>query len=86
MLLRASVPIIRQAVASARVPSLNMMRPMQVQMIQRAMIPQPIVPPLARGMKVRSSVKRMCNHCAIVRRKGRLYAVSYTHLTLPTKA
>ena len=32
-------------------------------------------PPLARGMKVRSSVKRMCNHCAIVRRKGRLYVI-----------
>ena len=75
MSLRASVPIIRQAVASARVPSLSMMRPIQAQMIQRAMMPQPIVPPLARGMKVRSSVKRMCNHCAIVRRKGRLYVI-----------
>lgn len=75
MLLRAGVPILRQAVASVRIPSSSMMRPLQAPLIQRAMIPEPVVPPLARGMKVRSSVKRMCNHCAIVRRKGRLYVI-----------
>ncbi|TFL00889.1 ribosomal protein L36-domain-containing protein [Pterulicium gracile] len=28
-----------------------------------------------RGMKVRSSVKRMCDGCNVVRRKGRIYVV-----------
>lgn len=32
-------------------------------------------PFLARGMKVRSSVKRMCDGCAVVRRKGRIYII-----------
>ncbi|KAH9919081.1 ribosomal protein L36-domain-containing protein, partial [Fomitopsis serialis] len=32
-------------------------------------------PALARGMKVRSSVKRMCDGCAVVRRKGRIYII-----------
>jgi large subunit ribosomal protein L36 len=35
-------------------------------------------------MKVRASIKKRSADCKIVRRKGRLYAVSYTHLTLPT--
>ncbi|KAF9270196.1 hypothetical protein L218DRAFT_19348 [Marasmius fiardii PR-910] len=30
----------------------------------------------SRGMKVRSSVKLMCDGCSIVRRKGRVYIVS----------
>ncbi|PWN95056.1 hypothetical protein FA09DRAFT_332465 [Tilletiopsis washingtonensis] len=29
----------------------------------------------ARGMKVRSSVKKFCDGCSIVRRKGRLYII-----------
>ncbi|KAJ3734820.1 ribosomal protein L36-domain-containing protein [Lentinula guzmanii] len=33
------------------------------------------VPQLSRGMKVRSSVKVMCDGCSIVRRKGRVYVV-----------
>ncbi|KXN90046.1 50S ribosomal protein L36 [Leucoagaricus sp. SymC.cos] len=32
-------------------------------------------PSLARGMKVRASVKVMCEGCSIVRRKGRVYVV-----------
>ncbi|KAJ4002335.1 ribosomal protein L36-domain-containing protein [Lentinula boryana] len=32
-------------------------------------------PQLTRGMKVRSSVKVMCDGCSIVRRKGRVYVV-----------
>ncbi|KAK0208230.1 ribosomal protein L36-domain-containing protein [Desarmillaria ectypa] len=32
-------------------------------------------PHLARGMKVRSSVKTMCEGCSIVRRKGRVYVI-----------
>lgn len=32
-------------------------------------------PFLARGMKIRSSVKRMCDGCAVVRRKGRIYII-----------
>ena len=35
-------------------------------------------------MKVRPSVKKMCDKCKIIKRKGRVMAVSYTHLTLPT--
>ncbi|KAH9950368.1 ribosomal protein L36-domain-containing protein [Amylocystis lapponica] len=34
-----------------------------------------LTPFLARGMKVRSSVKRMCDGCAVVRRKGRIYII-----------
>ena len=47
-------------------------------------------------MKVRASLKKRTPECKIVRRNGRLYVinkknpkykpVSYTHLTLPTKA
>lgn len=33
------------------------------------------VPPLSRGMKVRSSVKVMCDGCSIVKRKGRVYVI-----------
>ncbi|PAV21962.1 50s ribosomal l36 [Pyrrhoderma noxium] len=33
------------------------------------------VPALSRGMKVRSSVKLMCDGCAIVKRKGRVYVI-----------
>ncbi|KAI0076081.1 hypothetical protein K474DRAFT_1708484 [Panus rudis PR-1116 ss-1] len=32
-------------------------------------------PFLARGMKVRASVKRMCEGCSVVRRKGRIYII-----------
>ncbi|KZT02678.1 uncharacterized protein LAESUDRAFT_705685 [Laetiporus sulphureus 93-53] len=32
-------------------------------------------PMLARGMKVRSSVKRMCDGCSVVKRKGRIYII-----------
>ncbi|KAF4605193.1 hypothetical protein EYR40_003976 [Pleurotus pulmonarius] len=32
-------------------------------------------PPLTRGMKVRSSVKVMCEGCHVVKRKGRVYVV-----------
>ena len=44
-------------------------------------------------MKVRPSVKPMCEKCKVIRRKGRVMVicenpkhkpVSYTHLTLPT--
>ena len=33
------------------------------------------VPALSRGMKVRSSVKLLCDGCAIVKRKGRIYVI-----------
>ncbi|KAF8585000.1 hypothetical protein K439DRAFT_1410578 [Ramaria rubella] len=33
------------------------------------------VPHLARGMKVRSSVKRLCDGCSVVKRKGRVYVL-----------
>ncbi|RDB29496.1 50S ribosomal protein L36 [Hypsizygus marmoreus] len=38
--------------------------------------PTPVrTPELSRGMKVRSSVKVMCDGCSVVRRKGRVYVV-----------
>ncbi|KAG8992092.1 hypothetical protein FRB94_012018 [Tulasnella sp. JGI-2019a] len=37
--------------------------------------PVAAVPALARGMKVRSSVKTMCDGCAVVKRKGRVYVI-----------
>ena len=37
-------------------------------------------------MKVKASIKKRSEDCKIVKRKGKLYAVSYTHLTLPTIA
>ncbi|KIJ68475.1 hypothetical protein HYDPIDRAFT_58834, partial [Hydnomerulius pinastri MD-312] len=36
---------------------------------------QPAIPALTRGMKVRSSVKVMCDGCSIVVRKGRVYVI-----------
>ncbi|GAC76077.1 mitochondrial/chloroplast ribosomal protein L36 [Moesziomyces antarcticus T-34] len=30
-----------------------------------------------RGMKVRSSVKKFCDGCSVVRRKGRLYVICF---------
>ncbi|KAL4243402.1 Ribosomal protein [Abortiporus biennis] len=41
-------------------------------------IPHPLqnaTPILSRGMKVRSSVKVMCDGCSVVRRKGRVYII-----------
>ncbi|KAG6336676.1 hypothetical protein ID866_2423 [Astraeus odoratus] len=35
----------------------------------------PSIPALTRGMKVRSSVKVMCDGCSVVIRKGRVYVV-----------
>ncbi|KAJ7597013.1 ribosomal protein L36-domain-containing protein, partial [Mycena floridula] len=32
-------------------------------------------PELARGMKVRASVKVMCDGCSVVKRKGRVYII-----------
>ena len=32
-------------------------------------------PTLARGMKVRSSVKLLCDACTVVKRKGRVYVI-----------
>lgn len=72
MLLRASVPLVRQVVAARPLPALAMPSPA---MMPRILTPQPVVPQMVRGMKVRASVKKKCNHCAIVRRKGRLYVI-----------
>ncbi|TFK30422.1 hypothetical protein FA15DRAFT_6501 [Coprinopsis marcescibilis] len=40
-------------------------------------IPSPLaaIPALVRGMKVRASVKVLCDGCSVVRRKGRVYVV-----------
>jgi len=37
--------------------------------------PHACTPSLARGMKVRASVKVMCDGCSIVKRKGRIYVL-----------
>ncbi|KDQ63569.1 hypothetical protein JAAARDRAFT_148030 [Jaapia argillacea MUCL 33604] len=33
------------------------------------------IPALSRGMKVRASVKLMCDGCTVVKRKGRVYII-----------
>ena len=39
-------------------------------------LPKPALSPVqARGMKVRSSIKAMCEGCSIVKRKGRVYVI-----------
>ncbi|KAH9964299.1 ribosomal protein L36-domain-containing protein, partial [Russula dissimulans] len=47
--------------STARSPSIHHVRP------------PPMTPSLVRSMKVRSSVKIMCDGCNVVRRKGRVY-------------
>ncbi|WFD26753.1 hypothetical protein MNAN1_001740 [Malassezia nana] len=72
MLLSSLAPALRQAAAPMRaIPSMSF----PVRSIPHSFMPLPMQPPLTRGMKVRSSVKKMCNYCAIVRRKGRLYVI-----------
>ncbi|WFD19544.1 hypothetical protein MCAP1_001776 [Malassezia caprae] len=70
MLLRTLAPALRQAAAPVRA----MMPPMALPTSARTTVLPPM-PAMARGMKVRSSVKKLCNYCAIVRRKGRLYVI-----------
>ncbi|TXT12893.1 hypothetical protein VHUM_01294 [Vanrija humicola] len=56
------------ALPSFAAPSLSLSRP--------AGAPQALrVLGQVRGMKVRSSVKKFCDGCAVVRRKGRIYIV-----------
>ncbi|MBW0532885.1 hypothetical protein O181_072600 [Austropuccinia psidii MF-1] len=46
--------------------------------LQDAGISSPILSAMAfvsRGMKVRSSVKKICDGCSIVKRKGRVYVI-----------
>ncbi|KAJ2557276.1 hypothetical protein EV175_001441, partial [Coemansia sp. RSA 1933] len=38
-------------------------------------VPTTAVEATVRGMKVRSSVKLMCNGCSFVRRRGRLFVI-----------
>ncbi|CDR41662.1 CYFA0S07e04764g1_1 [Cyberlindnera fabianii] len=38
-----------------------------------------IQPTLARGFKVRTSVKKLCDDCYVVRRKGRVYVYCKTN-------
>ncbi|ODV71110.1 mitochondrial 54S ribosomal protein bL36m CYBJADRAFT_169659 [Cyberlindnera jadinii NRRL Y-1542] len=38
-----------------------------------------IQPTLARGFKVRTSVKKLCNDCYVVRRKGKVYVYCKTN-------
>lgn len=38
-----------------------------------------IQPALARGFKVRTSVKKLCNDCYVVRRKGKVYVYCKTN-------
>ena len=73
MLLRTLAPALRQAAVPARAMMPSMALPMQA--TPRVVVPPPQLPTMARGMKVRSSVKKLCSYCAIVRRKGRLYVI-----------
>ncbi|WFD30363.1 hypothetical protein MSPP1_001381 [Malassezia sp. CBS 17886] len=69
--------LLRAGLAAVRTPALARAAP-RIAAPTMAPTMQPVclgAPPLARGMKVRSSVKKMCNCCSIVRRKGRLYVI-----------
>ncbi|AAS53315.1 AFL057Wp [Eremothecium gossypii ATCC 10895] len=64
---------------STRICSL-LARPFMVPIVPRfgsALLQKPlngvVVPQFTRGFKVRTSVKKFCAHCYIVRRKGRVY-------------
>ncbi|CAO3638700.1 unnamed protein product [Cunninghamella blakesleeana] len=44
-------------------------------MLQQQKLYNPVVLTTVRTMKVKSSVKKLCDGCTTVRRKGRLYVV-----------
>ncbi|GJE86147.1 50S ribosomal protein L36 [Phanerochaete sordida] len=74
--------MLRTLLASTR-PLLTRFRAVQLPHTHAHLHPHPNVPALAqtqvpalaRGMKVRSSVKVMCGGCSVVRRKGRIYII-----------
>jgi large subunit ribosomal protein L36 len=67
-LLASSRPLLSRLRAAA-IPHVHHHHPLQISStIMRT-------PDLTRGMKVRSSVKVMCDGCNVVRRKGRVYVV-----------
>ncbi|KAI6008210.1 ribosomal protein L36-domain-containing protein [Pisolithus orientalis] len=67
-LLTSSRPLLTRARA-ATFPGISLPLPSTVTRVESA------VPTFTRGMKVRSSVKVMCDGCSIVIRKGRVYVV-----------
>ncbi|KAI6153614.1 ribosomal protein L36-domain-containing protein [Pisolithus tinctorius] len=67
-LLTSSRPLLTRARA-ATLPGIGLPLPSTVTRVESA------VPTFTRGMKVRSSVKVMCDGCSIVIRKGRVYVV-----------
>ncbi|TFK41181.1 ribosomal protein L36-domain-containing protein [Crucibulum laeve] len=67
--------MLRALLASSR-PLVARLRAASVPHTHRHVSPTAIqTPDLTRGMKVRSSVKVMCDGCSVVKRKGRVYVV-----------
>ncbi|TFK77119.1 hypothetical protein BDN72DRAFT_753818 [Pluteus cervinus] len=67
----------RVAVSTSRSLLSRFRGPVTPHLPHRHVLPtiQTQAPVLTRGMKVRSSVKVMCDGCSVVRRKGRVYVV-----------
>ena len=72
-MLRALLSSSRPLIARVRVASLPLAHPHPLHHAVSRAATQ--IPPLTRGMKVRSSIKIMCDGCNIVKRKGRMYVV-----------
>ncbi|KAI0361571.1 hypothetical protein OH77DRAFT_443267 [Trametes cingulata] len=69
--------MLRALLASAR-PLLSRVRPAALPHSHLHHAPHAHITPsviLSRGMKVRASVKTMCDGCSVVRRKGRIYII-----------
>ena len=78
MLLRSVPQLVRRAAPAVRMQAIARIAPGATANATPVHPPPAAalaVPSSHRGMKVRSSIKRMCAHCAIVRRKGRLYVI-----------
>jgi large subunit ribosomal protein L36 len=75
-LLRFTTTIMQRALLSASRTLLSRARLLQSYPHHQVSITPPLlgtIPSLTRSMKVRSSVKIMCDGCSVVRRKGRVY-------------
>ncbi|KAG1833765.1 ribosomal protein L36-domain-containing protein [Suillus fuscotomentosus] len=70
-MLRALLASSRPLLARLRIPTL----PHIHKFTPAISSPTNAIPSTARGMKVRSSVKVMCDGCSVVKRKGRVYVV-----------
>ncbi|PWN27203.1 hypothetical protein BDZ90DRAFT_260867 [Jaminaea rosea] len=75
--LRSAVNTMPSAFAAVRTMSSRVSRPSLLvnPSAQRTSASSSSILDQARGMKVRSAIKKMCNDCSVVRRKGRLMVI-----------